>query len=318
MYYLGIDGGGTKTTAVLSDVNGEIIRMKKYGAGNISVLGKEKITLLLHDILNSLLENDAAEKVRWATFAFAGAGRVEEKEAAKNIISELGIKNFTILTDAELLFYSVHGEGHGILISSGTGSICIVRNNKNELEQLGGWGYLLGDEGSGFDVGRNAIRAAIDMDDKAMPSSQLTRKLLSFYQIQHPKELITKVYQTSNPQRFIASCAQLVCEQASQGESTAKKVIHSAADALFRLCLRGIERMDTMPPYKIALAGGVLYENSPVVKDFKKKVELKQLNFHYINQQIEPAAAGVLYSVGHAGEPLSNELTKKMRNVRFY
>jgi N-acetylglucosamine kinase-like BadF-type ATPase len=317
MYYLGIDGGGTKTTGVLSDCKGEILRTKKTGPGNVSVLGEEIFTKHLKEIVYGLLGDEAVSRVKWATFGFAGAGREQEKRRVKEIISGLGIEKFSLLTDAELLYYSIHGNSQGILIVAGTGSVCIIRNNKNELEQLGGWGYLLGDEGSGYDLGRQAIREALNADERGKKPSKLTCKLLSFYQVEHPKDLITRVYSSSNHQQLIASSAGLVCELALKGERNAKRIVTTAASALLELSKLGIERLDTNPPYKIALSGGILYEDSPVVSEFKNKADKIKLDFEYVGQCLQPAAAGVLNSLRDAGEPVTDSLMKRLRKVSF-
>ncbi|MFQ5751787.1 MAG: BadF/BadG/BcrA/BcrD ATPase family protein [bacterium] len=126
MYYLSIEAGGTKTTGILSDLRGQTVRTKKAGAGNIAVLKQNSVLKLLKELVYGLLEGEDVAKIEGATFAFAGAGRAEEKGIAQKIISEIGIKNFSVMSDAELLYYAIHGEGQGILLEAGTGSVCIV------------------------------------------------------------------------------------------------------------------------------------------------------------------------------------------------
>jgi len=153
MYFLGVDGGGTKTAAILMDAQGNVLRTTRKGTGNIAVLDRGSVAQLIRSILQELLPEGDTENIRWATFAFAGAGRPQEREAVTAIIRNTGIRNFTVLSDAEILYYSVFGEEQGILISAGTGSICLVKGKDNQYHQIGGWGYLLGDEGSGFYIG---------------------------------------------------------------------------------------------------------------------------------------------------------------------
>ncbi|MFQ5708512.1 MAG: BadF/BadG/BcrA/BcrD ATPase family protein [bacterium] len=317
MYFLGVDGGGSKTTAVLSDLDGKVVRTNAGGPANVAVLDKETLAQLVKEIIQGLLGDESVDKVRWATFGLAGAGRQEEKQAVQEILAELGLAHFSVMTDAELLYYAIHGDRRGILISAGTGSIAILRNRQSVLEQLGGWGYLLGDEGSGFDVGRMAIRAVLKAVEKGQRPSELTHELLAFYQVARPQDLVTRVYSAANPQQFVASCAKLVCEQALQGEPNARGIVEAAAGALIQLAVRAVERLDSTPPYTMALAGSLLSHNSPVAKLFKEKAKRQNLSLQYKNPVMPPAAAGVLHSVSKAGEPISQELVERMRRVRF-
>ncbi|MFQ5751786.1 MAG: hypothetical protein ACE5HI_07300 [bacterium] len=183
--------------------------------------------------------------------------------------------------------------------------------------QLGGWGYLLGDAGSGYDIGRVAIREALNACEIGEEPSELTRQLLSFYEVDRPKDLITNVHFTPNPQEVIASSAKLVCEQALKGEPHAIRIINTATNALLELTLSAIEQLDTTPPYKIALTGSILSKDSPVVYELKKKAEKQKLEFRYVCQTMLPVAAGVLMSVQSAGKMVSNSLKEKMNKVRF-
>lgn len=317
MYYVGVDAGGTKTTAALSDLDGKVVRTKTAGAANLSVLGKRNVAQLVKEIVRALLGNEELERIRWATFAFAGAGRKEERRTAKEIITGLGLAACSVMTDAELLYYAIHGDSQAILLEAGTGSVCLVRNQKGELQQIGGWGYLLGDQGSGYDIGRQAIREALKADETATRLSELTAELLSFYQIDHPKDLITRVHSVSNPQELVASCAKLVCEQALKGEPHAERIVDAAALALLQLTNLGVERLGTDPPYKMALAGGILAENAPVATAFKRQVNKMKLELQYVKSTMQPAAAAVLNSVKSSGKRISHTLMERMRNVAF-
>ncbi|MFQ5584953.1 MAG: BadF/BadG/BcrA/BcrD ATPase family protein, partial [Calditrichia bacterium] len=253
MYYLGVDGGGTKTNAVLTNAHGDDIRTIREGSGNVSLLDRGSVAQLIRNLIKGLLKGEPVEKIHKAVFAFAGVGRPEEKSIVKEIIKGSGIKNFSLMTDAELLYYSIFGEKRGMLLSSGTGSICLVRNGKNRLKQVGGRGYLLGDEGSGFDIGNKAIRAAVHDQEMGKPISVLTRELLSFFGLNEPGELITIMYSSKNPARLTASCAKLVCEEAEKHEPNALKIVDAAARALFELAMEAVPYLEEEALIEIAL-----------------------------------------------------------------
>ena len=144
MYFLGVESGGTKTTAVLVDAQTDnLVRFITLSGGNVSVIGKEATQKLISEILTTLnLEKNPGELI-WSTFALAGTGRVREKQIATELIKSAGIEHFSLVTDAEILNYAAFEDKPGILLASGTGSICIFKDKENQYRQIGGWGYLL-------------------------------------------------------------------------------------------------------------------------------------------------------------------------------
>ncbi len=319
MYFLGVDGGGTKTAAILIDETGTIIRTTRKGTGNIAVLDRGSVAQLIRSILHELLPDGKVEDIRWATFAFAGAGRPQEREGVTAIIRNTGIRHFTVLSDAEILYYSIFGEEQGILISAGTGSICLVKGKDNQYHQIGGWGYLLGDEGSGFYIGSKAIRKALHDAELGLPPSRLTQKLLEFYGIDQPKSLITVVYSSVNPVRLIASCARLVCEMAERGDPEALEIVDDAAQALLNMALEAIRYFggEMSQTYKISLAGSILTEIDIVARKFKEKAAGLGLQLHYITPQVETAAAAVLYAFQKAGVQAGKAVREQLHHLKI-
>ena len=318
MYFLGVDGGGTKTAAILMDAQGKVVRTTRKGTGNIAVLDRGSVAQLIRSILQELLPDGDTENIRWATFAFAGAGRPQEREGVTAIIRNTGIRNFTVLSDAEILYYSIFGEEQGILISAGTGSICLVKGKDNQYHQIGGWGYLLGDEGSGFYIGSKAIRKALHDAELGLPPSRLTEKLLTFYGIGQPKSLITVVYSSVNPVRLIASCARLVCEMAEHGDPEALAIVDDAAQALLNMALEAIRYFggEMSQQYNISLAGSILTEIDIVARKFKEKAAGLGLQLQYITPRMETAAAAVLYSFQQAGIEPGEKVRQQLQKLK--
>jgi len=319
MFHLGVDGGGTKTTAVLSDVRGEILRTVRMGPGNISVLDRGSVAQLIRNILFELLAGESPDKIQWATFAFAGAGRPEEKKTIQDLIKTAGINRFTVMSDAEILYYSIFGEEPGILISSGTGSICLLRTRKCKFQQIGGWGYLLDDEGSGFDIGRMTIRSVLQELVASDTPSEFSKKILLFYGLENPENLISIIYSSVNPPNLVASCARLVCDLAEKKDPVAKEIISEAVDSLIGFVRQAIDYFGKMNEtvQQVALAGGILRDNLYVNQQFKEKLKAAGLYLNYSRQEYEPAAAGVLQSLQQAGVQAPPSLLEKLKNIKF-
>ncbi len=319
MLYLGVDGGGTKTTAVLCDAEGLILRSVRLGPGNIAVLDRGSIAQLIRNVVFELLQEEGVEQITNATFAFAGAGRPDEKKTAIDLIRAVGIQKFSIMTDAEINYYSIFGEEYGVLISAGTGSICLVKTPDQKFRQIGGWGYLLGDEGSGFDIGRQAIKTALEEIYANSHFSEFTSTLLSFYGIERPPSLISIIYSSVNPPKLIASCARLICQLALKGDEKALKITQQAAESLVSYAEQAIALMGNkaQTPYKLALTGGILEENSIVNHLFKEKMKKKGFSCLYYTPDLAPAAAAVLYSIKNSGHKVNEALLKKLKKIAF-
>ncbi|NOX37773.1 MAG: hypothetical protein GXO78_09590 [Calditrichaeota bacterium] len=318
-FFLGVDGGGTKTAAVLANASGTIIRTARKGSGNVAILDRGTVAQLIRSIITDLLERESVSQIGWATFAFAGAGRREEKEMVSALIRGAGVQRFTLMTDAEILHYSIFGDRAGILISSGTGSICLIRDPQGNYHQIGGRGFLLGDEGSGFFIGNQAIRTALHDAELGRPPSPLTRELLAFYGLEQPENLVTIVYSSVNPSNLIASCARLVCEAAESGDASALSIIEQAAMALVELAEQACRFFDSRStaPIPLALAGGILTDVSIVTQKFKELAEQRGLHFTYLYPELEPAAAGVIYALRKAGETVSSNLIERLKKIDF-
>lgn len=317
MYYLGVDGGGTKTVAILMDESGNTLRRIKEGPGNAAVLDRGTMAQLIRSILDNILGGEGVQKIHWGTFAFAGVGRPKERRNVDDIIRASGITNYTLTTDAASQHYAVFGEESGILIASGTGSICLARNHDGEYLQIGGWGYLLGDEGSGFYIGRQAIRFAIQDAEQNNVTSKLTWQLISFYGLKAPEDLISIIYSSKNPHRLIASCAQLVCDCAANGNEAASQIVDNAVSALLKLVRDAGRYFLNKKRIKIALTGSILNEKSIVCQRLKKMIEIQGRNFIYAKQELHPAAGAVLQSMKKANVAITEEMMMQLKKIPF-
>jgi len=315
MYFLGVDGGGTKTVAVLTNAAGSTLKTFRFGSGNIAALDRGSIAELIRDIFSGVLAGKKPAQIRYATLAFAGAGRSDEKEVVKNLISKLGIRNFSVMTDAEIHYYSIFGDEDGILVHAGTGSFCLTRNSDGHFRQIGGLGFLLGDEGSGYDIGKRAIRFAIHEAEMQKSYSELTRELLDFYDLQNPFQFISIIYSSRNPNKLIASSAKMICELAAAGEPHAKKIIITAAQLLVKLATETIKYNKPDQSYSVALAGGVLGKNAIVNELFKQIAAERGYKFQYQRPGLPPAAAAIVYGMKKCGVAITPELQEKLEKI---
>lgn len=319
VYYVGIDGGGSKTAAIIANADGSIVRTTLQGPGNITLLGVDGTRQLVRAVLSDLLADQPVSSIAAITFAFAGAGRLKAAGDVHfdQLMNEFGICRYTLKSDSESLHYSIFGDGNGILMLSGTGSICRFRADDGVLRKVGGWGYLLGDEGSGFDIGRQAIRHAVMEADLGKPPGALTIALLAQYQVNQPNDLIVSIYGKAQPQQLIASCARTVQRLAQEGNAEASKILSNAAKSLLRMVKRAISSIKRQDVYQIGAVGGALKPGSPLLKAFCQAVEDAGLSIELVSPEMSPAAAAVLMAASaHRGE-IDPRLQEAMKNVYF-
>ena len=317
MYLLGVDGGGTKTTAVLLNLTTGAMTTAKAGPGNIAVLGKTAGSRLLGELLEQLLASIDRQAIAASTFSFAGVGREREMSIASAIIRETGLQQTAIMTDARMFYFAYLGDDDGILLSSGTGAVCCIRQN-GEFRIVGGWGYLLGDEGSGFAMGRDAIRYALQDVEKGQPPTHLTKEILRHYELERPRELQTLTYASVNPQNIIASCAARIGEVAKGGDKRALKIVDEATAALQDLLQRGLEQVGKQKSIRLGLAGGVLNREGPVAELLVRKLGKMRQKFQIVDEGFAPAAAAVCHAASRIGVSLPETTTQALRKVSFY
>lgn len=317
MMFLGVDGGGTKTTAVLTDGDGGTVRQARGGPGNVALLDRGSIAELLRGILDALIGGPPYDRIAGAVFAFAGVGRPRVRQSVREIIEGAGLGHVTIMTDAEIVYESVFAEERGILLSAGTGSICLTKRDDGGFHQIGGVGYLLGDEGSGFDIGNRAIRLAVRQAELPGEPTPLTVELLAFYGLREPRDLVSIIYSSPNPQRLVASCARLVCDMAERGDPVAGPIVDAAVGSLLELARRALETLPAGDSVPIALGGSVLKPGSLVRERFAGRAEAEGLAFTYRNPEMEPAAAALLHALKQAGKPINKSFVETLKTVTF-
>ncbi|MCE5340685.1 MAG: hypothetical protein LLF92_06105 [Planctomycetaceae bacterium] len=323
MYYLGVDAGGTKTTAILADENANVIQVVKIGSGNVVSLGQTKITELIKNLLAEFSSKCKPENINSSTFAFAGAGRKPEREILEAALKDNRLRNFRIMTDAEIMHYSIFGSGDGILVIAGTGSVCLVRSRNSsgngKLVQLGGNGFLLGDEGSGYYIGRQAIKKALDDAEIGRQVSLLTEKIIKFYNFQQPKEFVSKVCFSEHPQTDIAAIAQVVCDLAEQNDTQALEIINNASKALTDLAVKAIKHYCPADAefYNITLGGGILQKDSVVERAFKRQMQNYNFEIVYHSAKMSATAAAVMYSMVQNDLRIDEAMMQKLKNIKI-
>lgn len=299
-YVIGIDGGGTSTTAVLADEQGDIARSKD-AASNYHVVGKEQTTQILSNLFEqlSLSSGIPVRKCRSICIGMAGLGRADDQTIIRAICNELGISQHLILThDAKVALIGGAMKNYGIILNSGTGSIAYGINRSGEEARSGGWGHLLGDEGSGYDIAIRGLRAIVRAYDGRANQTLLTKLVLNRLNFDSPDNLVHWIH--SVDKKEIAGLAGLVFDAVGEGDLVAKKIVETAADELILAAHTVVEKLGwsvSEQEFDVVLSGGV-FENQPdFVKSIRKRLKKASGNAKIHLPIREPAYGAVMLAI---------------------
>lgn len=263
---LGIDGGGTKTAAWLSTLvsSGEDrpLGCGIAGPGNPRAAGFEIAFGNIKLAVDAAFANANLQplKIQAACLALAGADRPAERSRLEKWCVEQNLAERLVLTnDAEPLLAAASPQNWGIALISGTGSFAIGRNRKGVTERCGGWGYLFGDEGSGYALAIAGLQAAARAADGRSESTQLLARLQQRLGVSTPQELVEAIYRPEFSRHQVAELADVVFEADRDGDLTARGLIHDSATQLAELVQTLVRKLDfSSEKFPLAVAGGML------------------------------------------------------------
>lgn len=258
MHVLGIDAGGTKTVCLLADEDGHVLAEARGSGANLQSAGELEVEKVLHQVMEVAL---AQHDVRPAAtcLGIAGVDRPGDAEAVRGIMRRIGFKTRTlVVNDALVALVAGAGDEPGVVVVAGTGSIAYGRNAAGQAARAGGWGYLLGDEGGGFWIGRAALSAVVRQFDGRGPATLLTEMVLQHLRLASPTELIHEIYYRDLQRHAIAGLAALVQDATDAGDAVAAQILvraggelaAAAASVITRLGMRG-------ESFPTVLAGGI-------------------------------------------------------------
>jgi N-acetylglucosamine kinase-like BadF-type ATPase len=258
MHVLGIDAGGTKTTCLLADATGRVVAAAHGGGANLQASGELELEKVLHRVMEDAL-GDTDITPAAICLGIAGVDRPRDAEAVRGIMRRIGFKTRTVVVN-DALVALVAGTGHepGVVIVSGTGSIAYGRDGGGRAARAGGWGYLLGDEGGGFWIGRSALSAVVRQFDGRGPATLLTDLVLEQLRLGSPTELIHAIYDGGLQRHTIAGIAGVVQRATEIGDAVASEILSRAGAELATAAASVIARLEMRgATFQAVLAGGI-------------------------------------------------------------
>ncbi|APH15824.1 badF/BadG/BcrA/BcrD ATPase family protein [Clostridium sporogenes] len=289
-YVIGVDAGGTKTEAIAYDLKGHELIKKVTGFGNLVLNKKEAINNILNSIKTCIdeLSKEGLKKI------YIGAAGMEVANNAY-VIEENIKENFhadvLVINDGELALKAVLKGQDGILTIAGTGSICIgIRNNIKD--KCGGWGHLLGDEGSGYSIAINALKRMIYEEELNLEKSKLHKEILKELNIRSTDEICAFVYSSTKDK--IASLTTLISKLGEEGEENAIDILKKEGKALGVITERVYKRLNFENKCLIGVKGSVI-EKAKVLRQAFKEYLLANLGEVEIVQEDVSSSKGAYY-----------------------
>ncbi len=257
-YFLGVDGGGTSTTACLINQIGQVISTGVGGPSNIYFTSEQQVAKSIKDAINSAIKYGKAQyhdlKIDRACLALAGAGRKEDAKRAFDVVKPvMNSISFFVTEDVKAALYGALGSQDGIAVISGTGSNCLGVK-KGKYKRSGGWGSLLGDEGSGFKIAQRALIAALRDYDGRSRTTSLTKRFLKHFDLKTPEQLLPVVHKLTREQ--IAALATVVFEEAALEDLAAVEIINSESIELVQMVKSVYKALDFPAKTPVAMIGG--------------------------------------------------------------
>jgi N-acetylglucosamine kinase-like BadF-type ATPase len=253
--FLAVDGGGSKTHAVVVDSHGAVCGRGSAGSSNLRAIGVEQTLVHLRTAIAEALPTNTRCAVDTAWFGLAGIhGADGANLLAPHLLSVA--REVAISNDAEFALAGLDS-GPGVALIAGTGSIALGRDASGQIIQVGGWGHLLGDEGSAYDIGRRAAQAAARGADGRGPSTALLQLVLERWGLATPRRMIEHVYLTQE-KALIASLAPGVLALARRGDQVARAIRRHACEELAQAAITVIDALNLAGPVPLILGGGLL------------------------------------------------------------
>jgi N-acetylglucosamine kinase-like BadF-type ATPase len=289
-YVIGIDAGGTKTVGLLGDESGAVLREARSGGANLRLQGELGVEKSLFQVIDAL---DAPQPVDALCLGIAGVTDDAGRDVVRDVLRRLGIRRAVrIVNDAEIALVAGAADGHGIVLVAGTGSIAYGVDASGKSARSGGWGYLLGDEGSAFWLGHAAVRAGIRAADGRGPATALFERICGHLELRDPARLVEWFYDQELSRTRVAQLARLVEEAAADGDEKAQDLLDQAARHLTRAA-RAVERQLDFPgPFPLVLSGGAFRACPSLVRRIEARLD-DLPNARVVRLEVEPATGAI-------------------------
>ncbi|MCB1023345.1 MAG: hypothetical protein KDB79_03090, partial [Acidobacteria bacterium] len=245
--FLGVDGGGTKTHAVILSAKREIVSEGFSGPSNPLRVGIETAAKNIRSAVVAACDkiSKSPSDIVCASLGLAGVRRSDLREQIRLRVRQmLGVKMVTVVTDAEIALYGTTLGKPGLVIISGTGSICFGKDERGNTATAGGWGPIAGDEGGGVSIAKQGLQAIAKSLDGRGRDTRLKDVAAEYFRASTPEDLIIAIYSPQMDNRKLAGFAKFVIETAKEDDEIAVEILSIAGFELGLAAYAVIKKLD--------------------------------------------------------------------------
>jgi glucosamine kinase len=284
--YLGVDGGGTKTSCVVGDET-TVLGAGFAGPSNMFRVGPDNARQALAGAIAEacLAAGASPNQIQSTCIGLAGAAHIEIKDWASRTASQLVGGQIEVVGDMVIALEAAFGSGAGAIVIAGTGSIAFARDAQGETTRAGGWGFAISDEGSGHWIGRTALGTALRAED-AGNGSVLLQSLMDTWNLHSREELV--IAGNAAPAPDFAELFPAVVRTAEEGDSVAIDVLTRAASELADMAALVVRRRLTGVQPQMAMCGGVFRHSRHVREVFYNRVRSLCPGVILISKVVDP------------------------------
>ena len=299
-YVIGIDGGGTKTRGAIATVNGPVLAEVVVGSTNYNAYPFETVRANMAELVDSLVRkiSTSVDQVVAVVMGLSGCDRPEDKPVFLKLSAELlPCAKCLPVNDAIVALFGGAGSAHGIQVISGTGSIAYGFDGPDNKMRCGGWGNILGDEGSGWALGLAALRATIQAYDGIAPQTLISDKILENLNLATPPGLLGWLREVNNGNSSVASLSRMVFDAAAEGDEIALNIMRRESLELAKQAAHvGHVMFAGRSDYKVVVGGGNLRGNRMYFDMFNNTLAELLPGIEVVLPAKEPVEGAVLYA----------------------
>jgi N-acetylglucosamine kinase-like BadF-type ATPase len=291
-YIIGIDGGGTKTLGVLYDSSGNELNRYVAGFSNFNI-NYEQATLNLYEVLDQLTKKIDVTDHLFIQMGISGYSKITDKQAFEQTLEKKYHAKVSIESDVLIALYDVKKDlnVNVIIVIGGTGSV-LMYSDQHRLEQLGGFGHLLGDEGSAYHVSMTALKDVIRTYEETGAYDDFGQQILNHLNVYNQYGIRDFVY--ANEKTSIANIAKFISTLALKGYEKAIEMLKDEARHLARQTIQAYLKLQETDKVIIALRGGFLTQAAYVKNTFIDEIKMSIKDFE-INESNDSPVKGAYY-----------------------
>lgn len=324
--FAGFDGGGTRTTCVLCDPEGSVLGVGSGGPSNYhNTRLPSALDALRRSFEGALAQSgmEAESMTVEACFGLAGLDSPKDMATMRRGVSSLrlapgkdGRHDHLVENDWRTALAGAFIDGPGVVLIAGTGCVAAgQRGRGGDAVRVGGWGLIVDDRGSAYDMGRDALRASMRDFDGRGPKTSLLRMIMRKLEVSEPQGIIARVYAEQMPVSEIASLSALVSRAADGGDKVALGILREKGEMLGELVVTAASRLRMLDaPFGVSLNGGVFKAGPPILGPMTERIRKTAPRAEIVEPKLPPACGAVVLLLKRASMHVDGRLVTRMRS----